>query len=94
LGDAYIVKAQDAIVRAMIEWRGRHGCKSGKGFYDYPEERGLKQLWLGLSDIAPTKVTEVSEQDVFNLQQRLLIRQPCTQIWPAVYTVRLAAADG
>jgi 3-hydroxyacyl-CoA dehydrogenase/enoyl-CoA hydratase/3-hydroxybutyryl-CoA epimerase len=75
LGDKYVAGPGEAIVAKMVE-DGRFGRKNGKGFYDYPAEKGApKTLWAGLADLAPVKVDESSPELVAELKTRLLYRQ-------------------
>ncbi|MBX7248937.1 MAG: enoyl-CoA hydratase/isomerase family protein [Caulobacteraceae bacterium] len=75
LGDKYVASPGQEIVARMVEG-GRYGRKNGKGFYDYPEQKGQpKTLWKGLSDLAPVKVNESDEALVRELKTRLLYRQ-------------------
>ena len=50
LGDAWQPGTSYPIVEKLSAGLGRHGRKSGGGFYDYPQG-GKKHLWSGLSDI-------------------------------------------
>ncbi|MDO1560225.1 3-hydroxyacyl-CoA dehydrogenase NAD-binding domain-containing protein [Brevundimonas sp. 2R-24] len=81
LGDAYVPNPGEDIVAAMVEG-GRYGRKNGKGFYDYPEQKGSpKTLWPGLAELAPTTQTEgfgegpSAFDSVDGLKTRLLYRQ-------------------
>ena len=75
LGTAYVPNSGEDIVATMVEG-GRFGRKNGKGFYDYPAEKGSsKRLWSGLSDLAPVKVSESTPELVEELKTRLLYRQ-------------------
>ena len=75
LGDKYVPTPGADIVAAMVEG-GRFGRKNGKGFYDYPEQKGSpKTLWKGLSDLAPVKVNDSDDALVAELKTRLLYRQ-------------------
>jgi 3-hydroxyacyl-CoA dehydrogenase/enoyl-CoA hydratase/3-hydroxybutyryl-CoA epimerase len=47
---------QKAVLDEMVEKRGRHGRKNGKGFYDYPQS-GPKRLWPGLEELYPRRFT-------------------------------------
>jgi len=71
LGDAYLPRAGEEVMKAMVESHGRLGRKAGKGFYDYPET-GRKRLWPGLAEHFPV----ADEQpDVEDVKQRLLYVQ-------------------
>jgi 3-hydroxyacyl-CoA dehydrogenase/enoyl-CoA hydratase/3-hydroxybutyryl-CoA epimerase len=67
LGDRYRPNATDEVLRIMIEEQGRHGRKSGQGFYDY-RESGRKRLWPGLEQCFPRR----SESDPAELVRRFL----------------------
>lgn len=74
MGDDYKPGRVDAFIASMVEQHGRHGRKNEKGFYDYPAD-GPKQLWAGLADLAPPRVTEADAALVEDLKKRLLYRQ-------------------
>jgi 3-hydroxyacyl-CoA dehydrogenase/enoyl-CoA hydratase/3-hydroxybutyryl-CoA epimerase len=71
LGDAYVGTAADAVITKFIEDLDRKGRKSGKGFYDYPEE-GKKRLWPGLQDHYPRAEQQPSADEI---RKRLLYVQ-------------------
>ncbi|AEG47881.1 3-hydroxybutyryl-CoA epimerase [Sphingobium chlorophenolicum L-1] len=73
LGDAYEIRPFVPVIRSLVE-AGRLGRKSGAGFYEYPGD-GRKQLWSGLSDLAPVAKGEAALPDVEWLKTRLLHRQ-------------------
>jgi 3-hydroxyacyl-CoA dehydrogenase/enoyl-CoA hydratase/3-hydroxybutyryl-CoA epimerase len=75
LGDAYVPSPADPIVEKMVTELGRFGRKNGKGFYDYPTDKGPKRLWSGLAELAPVKVKETTPEMVEELRTRLLYRQ-------------------
>ncbi len=53
LGDDYVPSPGDDIVAKMVDG-GPLGRKNGKGFYDYPADKGSpKTLWKGLAELAP-----------------------------------------
>jgi 3-hydroxyacyl-CoA dehydrogenase/enoyl-CoA hydratase/3-hydroxybutyryl-CoA epimerase len=75
LGDKYVPNPGEQIVAKMVEG-GRYGRKNGKGFYDYPADKGApKTLWPGLADLAPVKINESSPELVAEMKRRLLYRQ-------------------
>jgi 3-hydroxyacyl-CoA dehydrogenase/enoyl-CoA hydratase/3-hydroxybutyryl-CoA epimerase len=75
LGDAAVDPRQEKLLHGMVVERGRLGRKNGKGFYDYPAEKGAKKtLWKGISEIlGPSKPSEAF--DVQELKNRLLAVQ-------------------
>ena len=76
LGDAYKAPAYQGVLETMVTQQHRYGRKNGKGFYDYPAEKGArKTLWPGLSDLQPVTVGEAEPDVVAELKARLLARQ-------------------
>jgi 3-hydroxyacyl-CoA dehydrogenase / enoyl-CoA hydratase / 3-hydroxybutyryl-CoA epimerase len=73
LGAAFIDPRQKALLKEMVDKRGRFGRKNGKGFYDYPQN-GPKRLWPGLADLQPNKL-DPDSIDVAELKTRLLAIQ-------------------
>ena len=71
LGDDYKPNGTEEMLEKMVEGLGRHGRKSGGGFYEYPEG-GKKHLWDGLSEHFP-----IADQqpDVEEVKDRLLYAQ-------------------
>lgn len=90
LGDAWQPGTSYPIVEKLSAGLGRHGRKSGGGFYDYPQG-GKKQLWSGLSDIwrARDPQPEVSEVRRRMLYIQLIEAIKCMQEGVLEY-----AADG
>ena len=76
LGAAAVDPAQKTLLVALVETHGRLGRKSGKGFYDYPQN-GPKRLWPGLVELQakPLSADEVDALDIEELKQRLLVVQ-------------------
>jgi len=70
LGAKAIDPRQKALLREMVEKRGRFGRKNGKGFYDYPAN-GPKRLWPGLAEFQP-KPLDPDKIDTEELKLRLL----------------------
>ncbi len=73
LGPQAIDRRQTALLREMVEKRGRYGRKNGKGFYDYPQS-GPKRLWPGLADLQATRL-DPDLIDIGELKHRLLAIQ-------------------
>jgi 3-hydroxyacyl-CoA dehydrogenase/enoyl-CoA hydratase/3-hydroxybutyryl-CoA epimerase len=75
LGDEAVPSEQYRLIHEMVVRRGRLGRKNGKGFYDYPEDRGAKKrLWTGLGDLCPP-AADSDAIDFAQLKQRLLVIQ-------------------
>jgi 3-hydroxyacyl-CoA dehydrogenase/enoyl-CoA hydratase/3-hydroxybutyryl-CoA epimerase len=80
LGPDAIDQNHKNLLVEMVEKRGRLGRKNGKGFYDYPAQKGQKRLWPGLSELQPKTLT-ADELDrlgpafVEELKQRFLVVQ-------------------
>ena len=76
LGDAYTPPKFAALLETMVVEQHRYGRKNGKGFYDYPAEKGArKTLWRGLADLQPVTHAEAEPEVVAELKTRLLARQ-------------------
>jgi 3-hydroxyacyl-CoA dehydrogenase/enoyl-CoA hydratase/3-hydroxybutyryl-CoA epimerase len=73
LGPEAIDPQQRALLAEMVETRGRHGRKNGKGFYDYPE-KGQKRLWPGLADLQAHR-RDPDTIDIEALKRRFLAVQ-------------------
>ena len=71
LGDDYKPSGNEELLEKMVVELGRHGRKSGGGFYDYPEG-GKKHLWPGLSEHFPLADEQPAAEDVM---ERLLYAQ-------------------
>ncbi|NBU26302.1 MAG: hypothetical protein EBS39_11955 [Gammaproteobacteria bacterium] len=63
LGDAWQPGTSYPIVERLSAGLGRHGRKSGGGFYDYPAG-GRKQLWPGLAGIWAPRAAQPDPGDV------------------------------
>jgi 3-hydroxyacyl-CoA dehydrogenase/enoyl-CoA hydratase/3-hydroxybutyryl-CoA epimerase len=63
LGDSWRPGASFAVVERLSDGLGRHGRKSGGGFYDYPAD-GRKQLWPGLTDLWPPRTGQPTADEV------------------------------
>jgi 3-hydroxyacyl-CoA dehydrogenase/enoyl-CoA hydratase/3-hydroxybutyryl-CoA epimerase len=75
LGDKYIETEGEKIIEKMVVDLGRLGKKSGKGFYDWPAEKGgKKKLWAGLRELAGTS-KGADDVDVDQLRNRFLYIQ-------------------
>lgn len=71
LGDDYKPNGVEDMLEKMVEGLGRHGRKSGGGFYEYPEG-GKKHLWEGLSEHFPVSDEQPSVEEA---KDRLLYAQ-------------------
>ena len=73
LGAQAIDPRQKTLLEDLVEKRGRHGRKNGKGFYDYPPS-GPKRLWPGLVELQSKKL-DPDLIDIAELKARLLAIQ-------------------
>ena len=71
LGDDYKPSGNEELLEKMVVGLGRHGRKSGGGFYEYPEG-GKKHLWAGLAEHFPLAQKQPTADDV---EQRLMYAQ-------------------
>lgn len=71
LGADYKPTGVEDFLETMVEKLGRHGRKSGGGYYEYPEG-GKKHLWAGLADHFPLADEQPSVEEV---KDRLLYAQ-------------------
>ena len=90
LGDAWQPGTSYPIVEKLSAGLGRHGRKSGGGFYDYPQG-GKKQLWSGLSDIWRARDPQ---PEVGEVRRRMLFIQLIEAIKCMQEGVLEYAADG
>ena len=72
LGSAYVAGKSDPIITKMYEL-GRYGRKTGKGFYDYAEDKS-KSLWPELNQFAVDGLKSV-QPDVQEVKDRILYAQ-------------------
>jgi len=90
LGDAWQPGTSYPIVEKLSVGLGRHGRKSGGGFYDYPQG-SKKRLWSGLTDIWPASDPQPAVSEV---RRRML----CIQLIEAIKCMQEGvleyAADG
>ncbi len=76
LGDRYSPPPYAGLLEKMVTELHRYGRKNGKGFYDYPAERGAKKtLWPGLAELQPVSKPSAEPDVVAELKTRLLARQ-------------------
>ena len=76
LGDAYQPNGTEPILFKMVEEYERFGRKNGKGFYDYPTEKGQpKRLWPELEQFAPGGKYLADQPDVTEVKDRILYAQ-------------------
>ncbi len=76
LGSAYTPPPYAKLLETMVTQQSRYGRKNGKGFYDYPAEKGArKSLWPGLADLQPVSNSQAEPEVVAELKVRLLARQ-------------------
>jgi 3-hydroxyacyl-CoA dehydrogenase/enoyl-CoA hydratase/3-hydroxybutyryl-CoA epimerase len=73
LGPGAVDPKQKALLRDMVETRGRFGRKNGKGFYDYPG-KGPKRLWPGLAELTGRRL-DPEAVDPQEIKHRLLVIQ-------------------
>lgn len=75
LGDKYVEGPADKIVEEMVVTHGRLGKKVGKGFYDWPAEKGgNKRLWPDLHKVVEHTKT-IDDVDTDELKNRFLFIQ-------------------
>ena len=74
LGPKSIDPRQEKVLEEMVVKQGRLGRKNGKGFYDYPADKGPKRLWPGLKALTD-KALDPDTIDITELKQRLLVSQ-------------------
>ena len=91
LGASYVPSGSDAVVDRMIALE-RYGRKNGRGFYDYPAEKGAKKrLWPGLAQEFPPADGQPGPQEV---QDRLIFRQVAECVRCLEEGVLVTPADG
>jgi len=72
LKDKYAPGPIDRILQELVEKRGRHGRKNGKGFYDYPAG-AKKRLWPGIAELVSARAAEAFDAET--IKRRLLVIQ-------------------
>jgi 3-hydroxyacyl-CoA dehydrogenase / enoyl-CoA hydratase / 3-hydroxybutyryl-CoA epimerase len=72
LGANFVKPCAYEVMRRMIEEFKRPGKRYGKGFYDYPEAGGGKQLWGGLKEHFPVSPVQPGADE---LKRRFLYIQ-------------------
>ena len=76
LGDAYQPNGTEPILFKMVEEYERFGRKNGKGFYDYPTEKGQpKRLWPELEQFAPGGSYAAEQPSADEVKDRILYAQ-------------------
>ena len=76
LGDAYKPSPTEPILFKMVEEYDRCGRKNGKGFYDYPTEKGQpKRLWPELGQFAPGGKILADQPSPAEIKDRILYTQ-------------------
>lgn len=76
LGDDYKPSGTEPILFKMVEEYERFGRKNGKGFYDYPAEKGQpKRLWPELEQFAPGGKYADEQPSADEVKDRILYTQ-------------------
>lgn len=76
LGDKYQPSGTEPILFKMVEDYDRLGRKNGKGFYDYPSEKGQpKRLWPELEQFAPGGQYAAEQPTAEEVKDRILYTQ-------------------
>ncbi len=76
LGDAHKPSKTEPILFKMVEDYERFGRKNGKGFYDYPAEKGQpKRLWPELEQFAPGGKYADEQPSATEIKDRILYAQ-------------------
>ena len=70
-GKDYQGHPAESVIEKMVRELGREGKKTGKGFYDYPEQ-GSKALWSELTKHFPTAAEQLDQQTMI---ERMLFAQ-------------------
>lgn len=74
LGADYKPTPSDAVIKKLVAELSRTGKKSGKGFYDYNEDRRSKKLWQGLGALAG-QTLDPADIDIEEIKNRFLYIQ-------------------